>query len=48
MVPSGWAWSVSGRQAVELELANGRVFRIALRQPDDFVRELRRRARTPL
>ncbi len=34
LIPGGWMWNVSGLQAVELELKNGRKFRIGTDEPE--------------
>ena len=39
-VGSGWLWNVSGRDAVEIKLANGRTFRIGTDEPEELLRAL--------
>ena len=34
LIPGGWLWNVSGFDAVELQLQNGKVFRIGTDEPD--------------
>jgi hypothetical protein len=37
LIPNGWLWNVSGLDAVELSLVNGRRFRIGTDEPDQLV-----------
>jgi hypothetical protein len=43
LTPRGWMWNISGRQAVELELMNGKRFRIGTDEPEALARVIRDR-----
>lgn len=36
-IPKGWLFNVSGRDAVQIEMRNGKVFRIGTDQPDQLL-----------
>jgi hypothetical protein len=36
LIPNGWLWNVSGLEAVELSLVNGRRFRIGTDEPEQL------------
>ena len=42
LTPHGWLFNVSGLSAVEIQLKNGRKYRIGTDVPDELIRELRR------
>lgn len=42
IIPGGWMWNVSGLDAVELELRNGRRFRIGTDEPEELADTIRR------
>ena len=42
MTPSGWMFNVSGLDAVELELVNGKRFRIGTEDPSEVVEAIER------
>lgn len=42
-IPRGWMFNVSGFHAVELELANGRTFRIGTDEPENLAEAIRER-----
>lgn len=42
LLPTGWLYNVSGRDAVELHTRSGRVVRIGSGEPDDLLRVLRK------
>jgi hypothetical protein len=44
--PRGWLWNVSGLRGVELELDNGRRFRIGSDEPERLANALRRATET--
>jgi hypothetical protein len=42
-IPGGWMYNVWGLDAVELELASGKKFRIGTNEPEELVAALRAR-----
>jgi len=34
LIPGGWMWNISGQQAIELRLKNGRKFRLGTDEPE--------------
>ena len=40
LTPGGWMWNVSGLDAVELEMVQGKRFRIGTDRPDELVRAI--------
>jgi len=42
LTPDGWLFNVSGLNAVEIELASGRRFRIGTDRPDDLAEAIRK------
>jgi len=45
LVPGGWLWNVSGLEAVELQLDNGRVWRLGTDDPEGLREALERAIR---
>ena len=43
LIPSGWMFNVSGLDAVELQLRNGKRFRIGTDKPNEVVEEIKNR-----
>ena len=47
-IPNGWMYNVWGLDAVELELASGRVFRIGTDEPDELAESIAALIGTPV
>lgn len=43
MIPGGWMWNITGNQAVELKLKNGRLYRIGTDEPEALLQVIQGR-----